>query len=548
MQNNIFKQLFRSKIFIQSVLVGLVSGLFVVLFRISTDNVFSFIQKNIYDFWYIFLLITTLGGLISGYLVYKFAPEAKGSGIPYVKASLMHLGNLTRVRSIFVKFLGGIASIGTGMSLGREGPSVQLGAGSGALIGKLFKLSGTNKDKLISAGAGSAIAATFNAPIAGTIFVLEELMQKFNSSILFPVLIATVTASSLARYILGDKTSFQIPQLPQTASTNIIICIIIGIVSGILGVLFSKLIHKNNTLFEKIQTKPYFKTALAGLAAGIAGLIAPLVLGSGTHSVDLLLQNTIPFYAILLIFALKFLITPFCFGSGAVGGIFLPMLMLGAYLGYILGVITNSFGFDVNLTITALIGMAAFLSAVARTPITATVMVFEMTGGYNFILFIMLACAIADITAEKFNHKPIYSELIVNQAKNSKEAKLLETKTVKDIMVNSTELISQNSLIIEVLSKMQTNNCNFYPVINEKQKLTGAIIKEDIEDALISCGNKSLKVQDIMDSNIITADENLNLYTLYFRLHSNNCSTAIVTDKANNVIGTVSRYDIQKVL
>lgn len=548
MKNNIFKQLFRSKIFIQSVLVGLVSGLFVVLFRISIDNIFSFIIKNIYRFWYIFPFVTAIGGLISGYLVYKFAPETKGSGIPYVKASLMHLGNLTRVRSIFVKFLGGIASIGTGMPLGREGPSVQLGAGSGALIGKLFKLSGTNKDKLISAGAGSAIAATFNAPIAGTIFVLEELMQKFNSSILFPVLIATVTASSFARNILGDKTSFQIPPLPQNASTNILICIATGIIAGILGVLFSKLIHKNNTLFSKIQTKPYFKTAIAGFAAGIIGLIAPLVLGSGTHSVDSLLQNTIPFYAILLIFALKFLITPFCFGSGVVGGIFLPMLMLGAYLGYILGVITNILGFDVNLTITALIGMAAFLSAVARTPITATVMVFEMTGGYNFILYIMLACAIADITAEKFNHKPIYSELIVNQAKNSKEAKLLETKTVKDIMVNSTELISQNSPIIEVLSKMQTNNCDFYPVINEKHKLSGAIIKEDIEDALISCGNKNLKVQDIMDSNIITAEQDLNLYNLYFRLHSNNCSTAIVTDKTNNVIGIVSRYDIQKVL
>lgn len=548
MKNNIFKQLFRSKIFIQSVLVGLVSGLFVVLFRISIDNIFSFIIKNIYRFWYIFPFVTAIGGLISGYLVYKFAPETKGSGIPYVKASLMHLGNLTRIRSIFVKFLGGIASIGTGMPLGREGPSVQLGAGSGALIGKLFKLSGTNKDKLISAGAGSAIAATFNAPIAGTIFVLEELMQKFNSSILFPVLIATVTASSFARYILGDKTSFQIPQLPQNASTNILICIATGIIAGILGVLFSKLIHKNNTLFSKIQTKPYFKTAIAGFAAGIIGLIAPQVLGSGTHSVDSLLQNTIPFYAILLIFALKFLITPFCFGSGVVGGIFLPMLMLGAYLGYILGFITNSLGFDVNLTITALIGMAAFLSAVARTPITATVMVFEMTGGYNFILYIMLACAIADITAEKFNHKPIYSELIVNQAKNSKEAKLLETKTVKDIMVNSTELISQNSPIIEVLSKMQTNNCDFYPVINEKHKLSGAIIKEDIEDALISCGNKNLKVQDIMDSNIITAEQDLNLYNLYFRLHSNNCNTAIVTDKTNNVIGIVSRYDIQKVL
>ena len=192
--NNIFKGLLKSKIILQAILVGLISGGLVVLFKLSITELFEFIQKSTSHIQILFPLIMALGGLLSGYLVYKFAPEAKGSGIPYVKASLLHLGNLTRVRSIFVKFFGGIASIGTGMSLGREGPSVQLGAGSGALIGKLFKLSGTDKDKLISAGAGSAIAATFNAPIAGSIFVLEELMQKFNSSILFPVLVSTVVA------------------------------------------------------------------------------------------------------------------------------------------------------------------------------------------------------------------------------------------------------------------------------------------------------------------------------------------------------------------
>ena len=152
-----------------------------------------------------------------------------------------------------------------------------------------------------------------------------------------------------------------------------------------------------------------FRPAIAAVIVGIIGLFLPLVLGSGNSSVDILLQNKIPIILVSLVFLFKFLVTPFCFGSGAVGGIFLPMLMLGAYLGYICGFISNYFGLEINLVAISLIGMASFLSAVARTPITATVMVFEMTGGYNFILPIMLSCAVADLVAEKLHHKPIYS-------------------------------------------------------------------------------------------------------------------------------------------
>lgn len=545
---NIFKQIFKSEIILQSVLVGLTSGILVVLFRVSITSLFDFIQKITSDLKFLFPLIMVAGGLISGYIVCKYAPEAKGSGIPYVKASLLHLGNLTRVRSIFVKFFGGIASIGTGMSLGREGPSVQLGAGCGALIGKMFKLSGTDKDKLISAGAGSAIAATFNAPIAGTIFVLEELMQKFNSSILFPVLISTVTASSIARYLLGNNTSFAIPAINGNISINIFVCLAVGIICGILGVLFSKLIHYNNDLFLKLKIKPYYKPMVAGFFVGIIGLFLPLILGSGNSSVDILLQGKIPILIILSVFVMKFLVTPFCFGSGAVGGIFLPMLMLGAYLGYICGYISNCFGAEINLVVISLIGMAAFLSSVARTPITATVMVFEMTGGYDFILHIMLACAVADIVAEKLKHKPIYSELIVNQVKNSDSAKILETKTVQDIMKANVSSVSQDISLTEALQKMNEEQHSFFPVTNSRNNLVGCIEKSDIEDVLINCENKNLKVKDVMDVNVITSDKSLNLYTLFFRLHANNADKSVVIDKNQKIAGIVSRYDIQEVL
>ena len=539
---------FKGEILIQAALVGLVAGFFVVLFKISITNLFNSIQFNIKEKIFLLPVICALGGLISGYLVDKFAPETKGSGIPYVKATLAHLGNLTRVRSIFVKFFGGIASIGCGMSLGREGPSVQLGAGAGALIGKIFKLNGSNKDKLISAGAGSAIAATFNAPIAGCIFVLEELLQKFNSSTLFPVLIATVCACAIARNILGNDVSFLIPNIENDFKINFLACIITGIFCGILGVLFSKLIHFNNYLFSKIKIKSYFKPAICGFIVGLVGIFLPLIMGSGNTGVNVLLQGKLGIVLIISIFIFKFLITPLCFGSGAVGGIFLPTLMLGAYLGYIIGYFSTQFGFDVNLTAASLIGMAGFLSSVARTPICATVMVFEMTGRYDLILYIMLVCAISDIVAQNLNHISIYSELILKQIKNSPEIKILKTKHVKDIFQKEVFTLDYDFSLDFAQKTIQNINHNLFPVKNNENKALGTITKSAIEDSLINSNNKNLKVIDIMNTNILKVYQELDLYSLLLKFHFNEQNKAVVLNSKDEIIGIVTRYDIQKIL
>lgn len=538
------KSFLKEKIILQALIVGLISGLFVVLFKIAITKIFTQVQ----NFKFFLPFITALGGLISGYLVYKFAPEAKGSGIPYVKAALMHFGNLTRVRSIFVKFFGGIASIATGMSLGREGPSVQLGSGAGALVGKIFKIKGTSIDKLISAGAGSAIAATFNAPIAGCIFVLEELNQKFNSTVLFPVLIATFGASTLSRYILGNNTSFVIPKLSSDVSINIVPCVVLGLICGFLGVAFAKLIYLFNDLFSKIQIKPYFKPMIAGFIVGCVGLVLPLILGSGNTSVDILLANKLTFGVIVAVFIFKFILTPICFASGAVGGIFLPMLMLGGFLGYIIAIIFNHFNFEVNPIILSLIGMASFFSATARTPITASIMVFEMTGGYNFILYIMLSSAISDFVAQKLKHKPIYSKLIVNETKNSSQIELLKNKKVKDILKTDIDSVLNKSSLKEALNQMNLSTHSIFPVINKDNALLGSISKAQIEDVLINPNSEKLKVEDITDTNVLKVKNDLDLYTLMFRLHNFDYDKAFVVDDLDRLTGIIARCDIQELL
>lgn len=548
------QEIARSKIILQAVMVGLISGLLVVFFKVSISKLFEFIQNFISQFdlshkLLIFPLITTLGGLISGVLVFKFAPETKGSGIPFVKMVMARMGNITRVRTIVIKFLAGVAGIGTGLSLGREGPSVQLGAGAGALVGKIFKMKGTDQGKLIAAGAGSAIGATFNAPIAGTIFVLEELVNKFSASLLFPVLVATVTASSVARHFLGNNPSFTIPYITHDLSfEGISVCIILGIVAGFLGVAFAKIIYKNNEFFEKMDKIPnWLKPAIAGFGIGVIGIFIPYVLGSGNLSVDLLLQHKLALSVVVLVFAVKFFVTPFCFGSGAAGGIFLPMLMLGSFLGYIVASIFNMFGFHVDVVVMAMIGMGAFLASVARTPITAVVMVFEMTAGYTHILPIMLSAAIADLIAEKLNHRPIYASLIVNQVK-SPEAKLLSSLLVKNYMKTDLVCFSSNMTISMVQEKIKNYSFKTYPVKNDKNKLLGLITKSDIEDAIFQGVDTNTEINKLMNPSPVTIEPSENLYIAYFRLHSNNAQCLVVVDKNNKIKGLITRQDINKAI
>lgn len=548
------QEIVRSKIIVQAILVGLISGMLVVGFKVSINSLFWTIQKFLSAFpnWQkalIFPLITTLGGLISGFLVFKFAPETKGSGIPYVKMTMARMGNMTRIRSIVVKFFAGVAGIGTGLSLGREGPSVQLGAGAGALVGRLFKMSGTNQDKLIAAGAGSAIGATFNAPIAGTIFVLEELVQKFTPALLFPVLVATVSAASLARHFLGSNPSFDLPKLQGGITLeNIPVCIILGLVAGFLGVLFSKVIFFNNKLFDKMSKIPnYFKPAIAGLAVGLIGLVIPYVLGSGNFSVDLLLQHKFSLGFVLIIFIAKFFVTPFCFGSGAAGGIFLPMLMLGSFLGYIVSTVCNSFGFHTDPIVIAILGMGAFLSAVARTPITAVVMVFEMTGGYSHILPIMLSAAIADLVAEKLNQKPIYASLIVQNSKFG-DAKILSELKVQDYMHRDVKTLTPTMTILEASKKIAEYKYKVYPVINEIGKILGVVTRYDVEDAIFQGNPTTMTLNKIMNPSPVVISANKDLYVAYFRLHTNNIDKLPVIDKRKRLCGIISREDIHNAI
>lgn len=545
---NFVGDIVKSKIIWQSVLVGVLCGIIIAAFRLCIDNLFNCVTDFYYNsaYFYLLPLITMTGGLLSGILVFFFAPETKGSGIPFVKMSLQRSGRIIRVRTIFVKFFAGVCAIGSGLSLGREGPGVQLGAGAGSFAGNLFRLKNSNKDTLVAAGAGAAIAATFNAPIAGTLFVMEELLQKFSPSILFPCLAATVAASSITRCILGNEPVFgsEFVSLYINAET-IISCIIVGLLAGVLGKAFSKTIFFFDNFYKKLYFIPnYLKPAIAGFVIGLTGLFLFYVLSGGNNVVEMLLDNKFPITMVLIIFIVKFIVTPLCFGSGAAGGIFLPMIMLGAFLGYIAGYGIDYVGFSVSPSAIAYIGMAAFLSAVARTPITATVMVFEMTGGYESILPLMLTAAVSDFTAEKLGQKPIYSQLLLDNYKTMAQAHCTEDNLVKDFMTKNVKVFSVDDDVKFILNTMLSDKHNAYPLADSENKLLGIITKADIEDVLIDKSISYLPAGRIMNPNPVKVYKTDNLYTCYYRLHNENTEWAIVIGEDSEIEGIITRADI----
>ncbi|MDD5020733.1 MAG: chloride channel protein [Endomicrobiaceae bacterium] len=548
-----FQDISRSEIILQAVLVGLIVALFVILFNTAINKLFTLTQNFFSNFTVIqriiiFPLFLSLAGLIAGLLVFKIAPETKGSGIPYVKLTLARLGKRTRIRSITVKFFAGIIGIGSGLSLGREGPSVQIGAGVGALIAKLFKLKGTIQHNLIASGAAAAIGATFNAPISATIFALEELTQKFSASTLFSVLVATVSAVSVSRYFLGESPSFLVPSSDiavHIAAGSFVVFIILGFLAGILGVLFAKMIFFNLKTYDKMYNIPnWVKPAIAGFILGIIGLSLPYVLGGGNLAIDQLLQHKFTIGIIALIFIVKFIVTPLCFSSGAAGGIFLPMLMLGSFLGYATGIISNYFGMEVNLVTISIVGMGAFLAAVARTPITAVVMVFEMTGDYHNILPVMFSVAIADLVAEKLNHAPIYSTLILKQDAPSKEKTILTKIQAFDTMDSKICTISLETKVKDAVESMRRCDYDILPVSDEKEKLAGIITRDDLEDYIVRGNTTEASIEIIMNPDPLFIKQEDDLYKALFLLHSNGIKSIIVINRNRQIQGILSRDQI----
>jgi len=410
----------RRHILPKALVVGLVAGLLASAFRIALQR--SEIARIA---WLerlppvpglaVALTLGALGGGIGVWLVRRLAPETSGSGIPHLKSVVLGEEQMRWRRILPVKFLAGLAAIGGGMALGREGPTVQMGGATGLMVSGWFRIKPGDGERkaLICAGAGAGLAAAFNAPLAGMIFVLEELQVGLTPVVFVAAFLASVTSDVVCRVLTGDTPVFALHFIPGPSLHVLPVALLLGALAGLGGVVFNRCLLASLDAFKRLAWPPFATGALAGLIAGLAAWIYPGVSGSGSLLAENALSGEIAIRWVLLLIVARFVLTMTGYGCGAAGGIFAPLLVIGALGGLAVGRVAHVVAppWAPQPEIFAVLGMGALLTSIVRAPLTGIVLMIELTGKYDFMLPLLVSCFAAYGVAEAMKDTPIYEAL-----------------------------------------------------------------------------------------------------------------------------------------
>ncbi len=435
----------RRWIFPRAALVGVCAGLTALLFRIALagadtlrNRLLSWAHGMPTWGWIFPVLFTMIGAGVSVAMTRRYAPEASGSGIPHLKAVLLRFRQLDWRRVLPVKFFGGILAIGSGLALGREGPTVQMGGSVGDAIARWLKTSQRERLTLIAAGAGAGLAAAFNAPLSGLIFVLEEVRRDFQPIVFGAAFVAAAVADIIAQIGSGQFPVFAVPDYPALPLTALPIFAALGVAAAVFGMLFNRILLASLNIYARIPAHLVVPAAaMIGGGVGLIGWFSPLVIGSGHTLAESALRGELLLAAILLFFAIRSLMTPLCYGTGAPGGIFAPLLVLGALLGLGIGQIAHLLFPEAAPipAVFAVVGMAAYFTAIVRAPLTGIMLIVEMTGNYSQMLPLLVSCFCAYAVTELLKDLPIYEALLHRDLKRRGEARLLKEPIIMEFVI-----------------------------------------------------------------------------------------------------------------
>ena len=404
-----------------SLLVGAASGCAGAVFRLALQWAESFRDalvtwahgEKVVGFL-VLVFLPAAATAIAAWLVCRFSPPATGSGIPHVEAVLRAELPQAPFRLIAVKFIGGVLAIGSGLALGREGPTVQMGATIAHLLGKVLRRNWEDCMALLAAGAGAGLATAFNAPIAGVAFVLEELLRRFDTRISIATLGASVSAIGVARFILGHAPDFIVEPLPYADFGTTYIHLALGVAAGFLGVAYNKAIAGALAGADRIRRlRPELRAALIGASVGVLAWWTPGLVGGGDAITQKALSGTEAFGMLPFLFVLRFGLGAISYAAGTPGGLFAPLLVLGAQVGLLFGTLGSLWfpSLVPHPAAFAVVGMAAFFTAVVRAPLTGIILVTEMTASFTLLLPMLAACFAAMAVPTLLKNAPIYDTL-----------------------------------------------------------------------------------------------------------------------------------------
>jgi H+/Cl- antiporter ClcA len=409
------------RLIIQGIIIGLITGGIIVLNRIFIKKLSS-IFLDLY-LWgnkglintILVIIILALVGILVGFMS-KRENMISGSGIPQVKGRVINKLKMNWFRILIYKFAGGVLALSAGLSLGREGPSVQIGASIGEGIAEsTYKKMPVKKEFLITAGASAGLSAAFNSPLSGIVFALEEIHRNFSPLVLLSAMAAAISADFISKNFLGMEPALNFNEMSALPLKYYWVLIILGFITGVMGVIFSKGIYLFQDIYSKLTKIPIeIKIMIPFIITAIIGLTLPILLGGGHELIMDLNSEKHAISFLIILYLVKFLLLLICFGSGVPGGIFLPMLLLGAIIGNAIGVFSvDILGINNSFMINFIaLGMAGYFAAVVKAPITGIVLIMEMTGSFTHLLSLSVVVIIAYITSEALKNQPIYEVLL----------------------------------------------------------------------------------------------------------------------------------------
>lgn len=506
--------------------------------------------------WHFFFLpaVGLLGGLVAGALIQFVAPAATGSGIPQVKAAIMGVPQDLGLRTAIVKLVSCVVALGSGLSMGREGPTVQLSAALSAKASEMIRSSPKHRAQLIAAGAGAGLAAAFNAPLAGALFVLEELIGRISGFTVGTAVVACFMAAVLSRLVGVHSLDIEMSKLNGLSTffpVDIPFYLLLGAAAGLLGALFNKSIIGGLTFNrDRLKWPLTITSGLAGLISGVLVASVPALYHDYSGLREALVEGNLGLSTILMALVLQFVLTVIAYSSGAPGGLFAPSLTMGACLGLLVAFVEHQLCGSSNSITFAIVGMGAVFCAVARVPMTAVVIIFEMTTDFNVVLPLMICSVVSYLVAEKLDPGSIYDQLLewggIDTEAVGSQPSIMKTMTAGQMMQRQVETIEQTASLAQLRAQFAASRHHGFPVLGHDKKIVGMITQHDL--MLVDQGQgegqaDDLTAQKIMVPNpvIVDVDQSLAEAVLLF---DNYKISHIPVLENGRMVGILTREDI----
>ncbi len=541
----------RASAIAEACLIGLVAALSAVLLKVGAGwlGAWRVHASHLFPAWFVLPAVGLSFGFLAGLLLERLAPEACGSGIPNVKATLANVPINLTWRVACVKLVTAIIALGSGLTLGRQGPTVHVGAALAAQLSRWVPTSPDHRRQMIAAGAGAGLAAAFNTPISGVLFVVEELLQDVSKLTLGTAILASFIGAVVSRLLGGrslelnlvltaSQSSFSLAELP--------FFLLLGVLAGLLGSLFNRGILASLKFYRHLRLSLPRRIGLAGFISGVVVAALPAAFRDNTGLREFLITGDASASLAVVAFVAQFILTLVAYGSGAPGGLFAPSLILGSALGYLVGVGEyNLMGLGSPATY-ALAGMGAFFSVVSKVPITAIVIVFEMTTDFNLVLPLMIGSVTAYLVAESVAPGSLYGQILelsgIHLQKETPQQGLLAELTALDVMQPRVETLGVQMTLDEAVQAFSRSHHRGFPVV-DNGKLVGIVTQTDLAKMRDRQLSGDTPLSEIMTPDPVIVEPTASLSNVLYLLDRYQLSRLPVL-QGRKLVGIITRADI----